>query len=104
MIKQVKGNILGSSDWSPSARSEKSKVAEQGAARLSDWLPVASGLARLGLAQANCVKKHWARSLRVRLSLAQANAHQFSQKFSGFKPFSPKNPNFDLSQPKTRSK
>jgi len=38
VIKQVKRNILGSSDWSPSARSEKSKVAEQGATRLSEGL------------------------------------------------------------------
>jgi len=36
MIKQVKRNILGSSDLSPSARSEKSKVAEHDFARLSE--------------------------------------------------------------------
>jgi len=38
MIKLVKRNKLRSSDWSPSARSEKSKVAKQGAARLSAGL------------------------------------------------------------------
>jgi len=38
VIKQVKRNILGSSDWSSSALSEKLKVAEQGAARLSEGL------------------------------------------------------------------
>jgi len=38
MIKQVKRNILRSSDWFPSARSEKSKVVEHESARLSeDW-------------------------------------------------------------------
>jgi len=36
MIKQVKRNNIESSDLSPSARSEKSKVAEQGVARLSE--------------------------------------------------------------------
>jgi len=36
MIKQGKRNILESSNWSPSVRNEKSKVAEQGAARLSE--------------------------------------------------------------------
>jgi len=36
MIKQVKRSNLESSDWYPSARSEKSKVAEQGATRLSE--------------------------------------------------------------------
>jgi len=38
MIKRVKRNNLESSDWSPSARNEKSKVAEHGAARLSAGL------------------------------------------------------------------
>jgi len=38
MIKQVKRNILRSWDWSPSARSEKSKVTEHDSARLNeDW-------------------------------------------------------------------
>jgi len=36
MIKQVKGNNLESSDWPPSTRNEKSSVAKQGAARLSE--------------------------------------------------------------------
>ena len=36
----------------------------------------------------------------ARLELAQPNAHQFSEEISGFKPFFPKNPNFDLSNPK----
>jgi len=36
MIKQVKRNILRSSDWSPSARIEESKVAEHDSARLSE--------------------------------------------------------------------
>jgi len=36
MIKQAKRNNLESSDWPPSTRNEKSKVAEQGAACLSE--------------------------------------------------------------------
>jgi len=46
-------------------------------ARSSDLCPEPTGLARL--------------------ELAQASAHQFCQKVSGFNPFSPKIPNFDIS-------
>jgi len=42
-------------------------------ARLSDWLPVASGLARLQLAQANSVHNPLARWLGPRLQLARQN-------------------------------
>jgi len=56
-IKQVKRNILESPDWSPSVRNKKRRNAKLGAARLSDRLPVSSGLARLELAQATNVQK-----------------------------------------------
>jgi len=36
MIKQVKRNILESSDWLPSTQNKKSSVAEQGVVRLSE--------------------------------------------------------------------
>jgi len=36
VINQVKRNLLGSSDWSPSLRNEKRIIAEQSAARLSE--------------------------------------------------------------------
>jgi len=49
-IKQVKRIILENPDWSPSVRNKKRIISEQGAARLSDQLLVASGLAHLELA------------------------------------------------------
>jgi len=36
LINYAKRNLFESSGWSPSARSEKSKVAEQDSARLSE--------------------------------------------------------------------
>ena len=91
MIKQVKRNNLESSDWSPSARNEK-----------SNWV-VRLELAWRSLKQTVSII-NWHTRLSARLALAQVNTHQLSQKISNFKTLFPKHSNFDLFTPKTRPK
>jgi len=80
MIKQVKRNILRSSDWSPSAQSKKIKSCwtwlcslKRSLVRLSEQVPVASGLARLKLAWGSLKRIVSRTTSHVRLELAYSS-------------------------------